>query len=106
MTDHLRRAAQQRTADAKARFARWRTKHAARLADMHPDVAMEVQSTVADSFAAGRESGMSDDAIRQCQMRVASRLRIRRYGRCTDDEETARQLREAVASLAAQRRAA
>lgn len=98
---HLRRQSQQRTADAKARYTRWAAKHAGRLAGLHPDVATEVRSTVMDRFHAGTESGMTDKDLRQCKMRVASRLRVRRYGRCTDDEEAARQLREIAAALGA-----
>lgn len=99
---HLRREAAEAIAACKARYARWATKHADRLAAMHPDVAAEVRSTVADRFHAGGTSGMTDAELHAAKMRVASRLRVRRYGPCTDDAEAARQLREAVAAVEAQ----
>src|SRR5690242_19663418 len=74
-----RRAALDR---AHARMQRWQMKHGAKLAGMHPDVALEVRSVVLARFLAGNESGLTDEDQRQCRMRVASRLRIRRYGAC------------------------
>lgn len=101
-TDFLaghRREARERIEAVKTRFARWTTAHAERLAAMHPDVSAEVRALVFDRLLADKHKGLTDDDVRLCQMRVASRLRIRRYGRCTDDEETARQLREVLAGL-------
>lgn len=101
MSDHLaalRRQSQAAVDAAKARFAHWHAKHAARLAALHPDVAAEVRSTVADRFHAGQESAMSDAAVRECLMRVASRVRLKRWGPCSP-EDAGPQLRAIVAEL-------
>ena len=37
--------------------------------------------------------------LRQCRMRVATRLRVKRYGPCTEDEEAGRQLREVLEDI-------
>lgn len=104
--DGGKRDAARRIIDAKARMQRWELKHGARLAGMHPDVAIEVRAVVQARFLAGEQSGMSDDAVRECMMRVASRMRIRRYrGSPPGDEEAGRQLRECVAELGAGREA-
>lgn len=101
--DDLRAAAERRrraTLDhATARMQRWQMKHGAKLAGMHPDVALEVRSVVMARFLAGTEGGMTDKDLHECRMRVASRLRIKRYGPCDGDEETARQLKECVAAI-------
>lgn len=99
MTDHLRRASTQRVTDAKARYARWAMKHGPRLAGMHPDVATEVRSLVMDRFHAGAaHSGVTDKDLHECRMRVASRLRLKRWGPC-EPIEAGTQLKAIVAEL-------
>lgn len=98
-----RREARERIEATKARFGKWATAHADRLTAMHPDVAAEVRGLVFDRLATDTHKGLSDDDVRLCQMRVASRIRVRRYGPCTDDEETGRQLREALDGIVGQR---
>lgn len=83
---------------AYARLSRWRDRHAARLAAMHPDVRTEVESLKLSRLFAGSD-GMSEQDLHECKMRVASRLRLRRYGPCDGDEESGRQLREVLAAL-------
>jgi len=91
-------------ATRKARYQRWLAKHGDRLAAHHPDVAAEARSVVEARFMAEHPHTLTDADLRACRMRVATRLRIKRYGACTDDEETGRQLRECVAALDAQGR--
>lgn len=82
---------------ARGRMQRWRMKHGERLRQMHPDVAAEVESTVFSAIASGTHAAMTAEDLRHCRMRVASRLRIKRYGPCTGDDEAGRQLRECLA---------
>jgi hypothetical protein len=88
-----------RTEHARDRMQRWRMKHGDKLRLMHPDVALEVESSVYARIAGGTHSAMTPEDLRHCRMRVASRLRIKRYGPCTGDDEAGRQLRECLAEL-------
>lgn len=84
---------------ARDRMQRWRAKHSDKLRHMHPDVAHEVECTVFDRIAAGTHTAMTPEDLRLCRMRVASRLRIKRYGPCSGDDEAGRQLREVLGEL-------
>lgn len=106
-SDHLaalRRQSQAAVDAAKARFNRWHTKHVPRLAGMHSDVAAEVRSLAADRFHAGQEAAISDKDLRECLMRVASRVRLKRWGPCSP-EEAGDQLRAIVGELEQRREA-
>lgn len=88
-----------RIARIKSRMARWCEKHADRLAEMHPDVALEVRSLQLDRLLTVKFQALTIEDLRLCRMRVATRLRVKRYGPCTGDEESGRQLREVLEDI-------
>lgn len=95
-------------AEARARMQRWDMQHGARLAAMHPDVAIEVRSLVNARIMAGEQQALTTEKdLHECTMRVASRMRIKSYrGSPPGDEEAGRQLREMVDGLGGKQRGA
>lgn len=82
-------------------FEQWRARHLDRLQAMPDAVRVEVTSVTLTRFLAGTHRAMSAAEMDECRARAASRLRLQRYGRLSDDEEGARQLEECRAECGA-----
>lgn len=83
----------------RQRFDLWQERHGWRLAEMHPDVAAEVASTVRERIYHGEHAGLTDEDRRQCLMRVASRMRVKAGNIPAGEPGSGEQLRAIVAEL-------
>lgn len=88
--------------DARVRLERWKAKHAERLTGLHPDLAAEIESVAWAGFRDGTPRALTAEDLRQCKMRVATRMRLKRYRHSPPgDEESGRQLREMLTEIEA-----
>lgn len=82
-------------------FESWLRHHGPRLQSLPDLVRAEVTSLTLTRFLDGTHRALSAAEIDECAARAATRLRLQRYGRLTDDEEGARQLAECRAECGA-----